>query len=153
MGGRAIRSAVGYVNVATALRDNGGVMGGEISAHYSFRDNGYADSGFIAFLLLLQIISESKKPFSEMVTPFQKYFKGDEMNFKVNNVGELIQKVKSNYSDGKQDELDGLTVEYEDWWFNARPSNTEPLLRIMVEANTKELLEMKKKELSSILFC
>lgn len=150
-GGRAIRSAVGFVNVAKASRENNGIMGGEISAHYSFRDNGYADSGFIAFLILLQLISETNKPLSEMVAPFQKYFKSDEMNFRVDDVGVLIQKIKANYQTGTQDELDGLTVEYSDWWFNARPSNTEPLLRITIEANTREVLEQKRNELETLI--
>ncbi len=150
-GGRPIRSAVGFVNVSSAARANGAIMGGEISAHYSFRDNGYADSGFIAFLILLQLISESAEPFSEMVKPFQKYFKSSELNFRISDLGAAIEATKKHYPEGKQDELDGLTVEFEDWWLNLRPSNTEPLLRLTIEANTKELLDSKLTELTNFI--
>ncbi len=149
-GGRALRTKVGYVNVSTVMREERGIMGGELSAHYSFRDNAFADSGFIAFLILLELLSNYKKPLSEIVKPFYKYAKSD-VNFEVKNKEEILVRVKEKYADGKQDFLDGVTVEYKDWWFNVRPSNTEPLLRLTIEADTKELLEQKKKELSKFI--
>ena len=150
-GGKPLRSKVGYANISTIMKENNGIVGGEISSHYSFRDNCYTDSGFIAFVILLQLLSNYDQPLSEIVKPFYKYFKSPELNFEVKNKEEIIEKVKQKYSDGKQDFLDGVTVEYKDWWFNVRPSNTEPLLRLTVEADTQELLEQKKKELTKVI--
>ncbi len=146
-GGKPIRSKVGFVNVAQAMKENNGIMGGEVSAHYSFRDNAYSDSGFIAWLILLQLLSKDGRKLSEIVKDFAKYFKSNEINIEVEDRGGIITQIKEKYNDGLQDELDGLTVDYDSWWFNVRPSNTEPLLRITVEANTKELLAKKIKEL------
>ncbi|MFH1235476.1 MAG: phosphomannomutase/phosphoglucomutase [Parcubacteria group bacterium] len=146
-GGRPLRSAVGFANLAKAMQEHDGVMSGELSAHYAFRDNFYADSGFIVFLILLSLISEENKPLSKIVTGLIPYAKGDEINLEVTNIPPVIEKVKQHYADGHQDELDGITVEYADWWFNVRPSNTEPLLRITVEADTPELLKQKQQEL------
>ena len=148
-GGKPLRAAVGFVNVAQEMREGGGIMGGELSGHYSFRDNGYADSGFVAFLILAQLVSESSQPFSELVRPFQKYYKGDEVNFPLATLSsdEVITKLAEKYKDGKQDRLDGLTVEYPDWWVNVRPSNTEPLLRVTIEADNKELFDSKRDEI------
>lgn len=140
-GGKAIRSQVGFVNVARAARENGALMGGELSAHYSFKDNFYADSGFIAFVILLALISEHEKKLSEIIADLGPYSKSPEINLEVGNIPEVIAAVKKKYADGAQDELDGLTVEYPDWWFNVRPSNTEPLLRVTVEGNTTTILE------------
>jgi len=150
-GGRALRSKVGYVNVSSVMREGNGVMGGELSSHYSFRDNAYADSGFIAFVILLQLLSSYEKPLSEIVKPFYKYFKSAESNFQVADKDAVIEKIKQKYSDAPQDFLDGITVTYKDWWFNVRPSNTEPLLRLTIEADTKELLAEKSRELKKII--
>lgn len=148
-GGVPLRAAVGFVNVANAMRENNGVMGGELSGHYSFRDNGFADSGFIAFLIILQMISESGKKLSEIMAPLQRYAKGDEVNYPLESLpaGKVIEEVSKRYADAKQDRLDGLTMEYPDWWANVRASNTEPLLRVTIEANTPELFLLKKEEL------
>jgi len=145
-GGRPIRTKVGFVNVAQGLQDEDGIMGGEVSAHYCFRDNYYADSGFIAFLILLVLISEQNKKLSDIVKPLKPYSKADEVNIEVNNIEDVIQQVKQKYKDGQQDELDGVTIEYKDWWVNVRPSNTEPLLRITVEGNTADILNNKLTE-------
>jgi len=150
-GGRPLRSKVGYVNISAAMKEQNGIMGGELSAHYSFRDNFYADSGFIAFVILLQLLSNHEQPLSEMVKPFYKYFKTPEMNFKIENREEVLEKLKQRYSTGKQDFLDGITVEYTDWWFNVRFSNTEPLLRLVIEADTKEILKQKSREIKNFL--
>jgi len=150
-GGKPVRTKVGFVNVREGLLKNNGVMGGELSGHYCFRDNFYLDSGMIAFLVLLQIISDEHKKVSEIVQDLSPYAKSSEMNFIIENKEEVIKKIKDKYSDGKQDYLDGITVEYGNWWFNVRASQTEPLLRLTIEADTKELLEEKQKKLSSLL--
>ncbi|MFA6322155.1 MAG: phosphomannomutase/phosphoglucomutase [Candidatus Buchananbacteria bacterium] len=152
-GGQAVRCAVGYVNVSAAVRESGAAMGGELSAHYCFRDNAYADSGFISFVLILQLLSESNRPLSEIMSAFHKYVKTPEINFEVDNRDEIITIIgllKEKYADGAQDEVDGLTVQYPNWWFNARPSNTEPLLRITAEADNQPLLDQKINELQTL---
>ena len=146
-GGKALRSKVGYVNISRIMRQNDGIMGGELSSHYSFRDNAYADSGFIAFLILLQLLSQDGRPLSQIAAELKKYFKSEEINLAVSDRQAVIAKIKEKYNAGQQDELDGLTVEYDNWWFNTRPSNTEPLLRLTIEANTVQLLAQKQKEL------
>ena len=150
-GGKPVRTKVGFVNVRNGLLENNGIMGGELSGHYCFRDNYYLDSGMIGFLVLLQIISEEHKKISEIVQELSPYAKSSEINFEVSNKEEILNKIKAKYTDGRQDYLDGITVEYNNWWFNVRPSNTEPLLRLTVEADTKDLLEEKQKELTLLI--
>jgi phosphomannomutase len=151
MGGIPVRTQVGYVNVTRGLIENKGILAGEISGHYSFRDNYYFDSGITAFLVFLKVIGDSNEKLSEMVKKYFIYEISAEINFEVDDKKRIIEKAKEKYSDGRQDFLDGITVGYKDWWFNLRPSNTEPLLRLTIEADTKELLEKKKKELSSFI--
>jgi len=149
--GIPIRTAIGVVNVKEGMEKNNGIMGGELSGHYLFKNNYCMDSGLISFLILLQIISNFEKKVSELISELSPYFKSAEINFKTENKEEIIKKTKEKYSDGKQDFLDGITVEYENWWFNVRSSQTEPLLRLTVETNTEELLEKKKKELTNFI--
>jgi phosphomannomutase len=150
-GGKPIRTKVGFVNVREGMILNNGIMGGELSGHYCFKDYFYFDSGFLAFLFLLDLLSKNKNKLSEIAAEFNVYFKDAEMNFSIQDKQGAIQKLKEKYSQGEQDELDGITINFGDWWFNARPSNTEPILRLTIEADTKELLEEKKKELSALL--
>lgn len=150
-GGVPVRTPVGFVNVREGLIKHRGIMGGELSAHYCFRDYFYTDSGLIALLALLQIISQDDRKVSEIVKELSMYFKSAELNFKIDNKEKILQKIKEKYADGKQDYLDGVTVEYQDWWFNVRPSNTEPLLRLTIEADTRSLLDEKKQELTVFL--
>jgi len=102
-------------------------------------------------LVLLQVISESNKKVSDIATELSPYAKAVETNFKIENKDAVLGKIKEKYSDGKQDYLDGVTVEYPDWWFNVRASNTEPLLRLTIEAESPVLLDVKKKELSDFI--
>jgi len=146
-GGKAIRSPVGYVNVWENMRKSKAIVGGEISGHYAFRENSYCDSGFIAFLTLLEIISESGKKLSQLTSELHPYYKPPKTNLEIKNKEKVLEKVKQKYSDGEQDYLDGVTVSYEDWWFNVRPSGTEPLLRVTIEADNKEIYLEKKEEL------
>ncbi len=151
MGGVAHRSPVGYANVKQAMLEHDGVLGGEVSAHYAFPANFYADSGFIAMLQVLELLSRSAKPLSQLVGRFAKYVRLDEVNFKVPDVQAELQKIRGHFKDAEQDELDGVTVWYPDWWMNVRPSNTEPLLRVTVEGNTREIAEAKQKEVLAVL--
>lgn len=150
-GGNPIRTQVGFVNVREGLLKNNGIMGGELSGHYCFRDNFYLDSGMLGFLILLQIISEEHKKVSEIAQELSPYAKSSEINFEIKDKEGILNKIKEKYSDGKQDYLDGVTIEYDNWWFNVRASQTEPLLRLTIEADTKDLLEEKQKELTKII--
>lgn len=150
-GGKPVRSEVGYLNLARHMREENGIMSGEVSAHFAFRDNYYADNGFIAMVLILQAISEDGRPVSEIIKEYTLYHKSNELNFVVDDIEIELEKFRDTYRDNILDEIDGITVEYKDWWFNVRPSNTEPLLRLTVEANSPKLLEEKIKELESLI--
>ncbi|MDP2812169.1 MAG: phosphomannomutase/phosphoglucomutase [bacterium] len=149
--GRPIRSEVGYRNLARHMREDKGIMSGEVSAHFAFRDNFYADSGFIAMVLALEAISSDGRPLSEIIKDFQTYVKSDELNFEVSDINLELAKFKNTYQSNLLDEIDGLTFEFSTWWFNVRASNTEPLLRLTVEANSSDILAEKIKELESLI--
>ena len=148
--GVPIRTQVGFVNVREGLIKNNGIMGGELSGHYCFKDNFYMDSGMISFLTLLQIISKDGRKVSEIAQELSPYKKTD-ANFEVKDKDAILEKVKQKYSDGKQDFLDGITVTYPNWRFNVRASNTEPVLRLTIEADTDEMLQEKLTELTKII--
>ncbi len=150
-GGIPLRSKVGFVNVSEKMRKEDGVMGGEVSGHYSYKDYFYLDSAGISFLVLLQSISIFDEKVSKLSQKFSPYFKASEENFKVKDKEKVLELIREKFSNGRQDYLDGVTIEFSDWWFNIRPSQTEPLLRLNIEANSKELLEEKKEELSSFI--
>lgn len=151
-GGKAVRSPAGHTNIKALMRKHKAVFGAEQSGHYYFKDNYYADSGLIAALLTINILSESKKKtLSELLEPFNKYANSGEINFEVKNKEAVIGRLAKKFSDGKQDKLDGLTVNYLDWWFNVRPSNTEPLLRLNVESTSKKLTTEMVKKIEAII--
>jgi phosphomannomutase len=129
------------------MADTGAVFGGEHSGHYYFRDHYRADSGLIAALVVLERLSGSGGRLSELLAPYRRYAASGEINSAVADQHAKIDELAAAYAGGKQDRLDGLTVEFEDWWFNVRPSNTEPLLRLNVEANTDRLMREKRDEL------
>jgi phosphomannomutase len=142
-GGVPIRTRVGHSFIKQVMADTGAIFGGEHSGHYYFRQNYRADSGLIAAVVALGELSAADRPLSEVLAPFRKYFDSGEINSRVDDQAGRIDRIASSLSDGAQDRLDGLTVEYQDWWCNVRASNTEPLLRLNVEARTPELLAEK----------
>jgi len=150
-GGTPIRTRVGHSFIKQVMAETGAVFGGEHSGHYYFRDHYRADSGLVAALLVLERMSEVGVPLSELLRPFRRYHASGEINSEVEDPAAVIERVAKRYADGAQDRLDGLTVEYEDWWFNVRPSNTEPLLRLNVEARDEALLAEKTAEVLSII--
>lgn len=150
-GGRPLRSEVGYMNLARHIREEGGVMSGEVSGHYAFRDNFNADNAFIALLLALQTISEDGRPLSAIIKDYQLYVRGDELNLTVKDIPAKLDKIRQHYQKNILDEIDGITVEFGDWWFNVRASNTEPLLRITVEAKNEEELKKKQEEVLKVI--
>jgi phosphomannomutase len=150
-GGVPIRTRVGHSLIKKVMAETGAIFGGEHSGHYYFRDHYRADSGLIAALIVLERLSEAGGTMSELLAPFRRYHASGEINATVTDQAATIERIAKAYSDGKQDRLDGLTMEYEDWWFNVRPSNTEPLLRLNVEAKTRELLEEKTREVLALI--
>jgi phosphomannomutase len=133
-GGVPIRTKVGHSFIKQTMADSGAVFGGEHSAHYYFARNYNADSGLIASLIVMAEAGRSGVPLSEVRRPYERYSASGEINTEVNDALTVIERVSSEYSENKQDRLDGLTVDCGDWWFNLRPSNTEPLLRLNLEA-------------------
>ena len=150
-GGRPVRTRVGHSFIKRVMAETGAVFGGEHSGHYYFRDHYRADSGLIAALLVLERVSEAGAPLSELLAPYRRYHASGEINSEVEDQLGTIERIGERFRDGRQDRLDGLTVEYEDWWCNVRPSNTEPLLRLNVEARTEALLEEKTAEVLAII--
>jgi phosphomannomutase len=150
-GGKPIRTRVGHSFIKRVMAETGAIFGGEHSGHYYFKDNFRADSGMIAALLVLEALSAAGEPLSTVLEPFQRYVASGEINSEVADQKGMLEKLADVYRDGKQDLSDGLTVEFEDWWFNCRPSNTEPLLRLNLEARASELMEEKRDEVLAII--
>ena len=146
-GGIPVRTRVGHSLIKKVMAETGAVFGGEHSGHYYFRDHYRADSGLIAALLVLERLSEAGVPMSELLRPYRRYHASGEINSEVEDKDAVIEELAARFADGRQDRLDGLTVEYDDWWFNVRPSNTEPLLRLNVEAKTETVLEDRTRDL------
>jgi phosphomannomutase len=148
-GGVPVRTRVGHSFIKQVMAETGAVFGGEHSGHYYFRENYRADSGLIAAVAALAVLAKGDRPLSELLAPLRRYADSGEINSVVDDPLERIEALAARYADGRQDRLDGLTVEFDDWWFNVRPSNTEPLLRLNAEARTPELLADKTAELLS----
>jgi phosphomannomutase len=140
-GGVPVRTRVGHSFIKQVMAETGAIFGGEHSGHYYFRDNYRADSGLIAAVVALGDLSASGGSLSALLAPYRRYWDSGEINSVVTDQAGKVDELARLHADGKQDRLDGLTVEHEDWWFNVRPSNTEPLLRLNVEARTKEVLD------------
>jgi phosphomannomutase len=150
-GGVPIRERVGHSFIKATMRKAGAVLGGELSGHYYFRDHFYSDSGEIAMVMLMSIMSRSGKRLSELIAPTRRYAATGEVNFHVEDKDRMLAALKAKYAGGEIDELDGVTIGFEDWWFNVRKSNTEPLLRLNLEADTPALLAQRKAELLALL--
>jgi len=151
MGGTPVRTRVGHAIIKPLMKKHNAIFGGEHSGHFYFRDNWFADSGLIAFLVCLELISMENRPLHEMVKEIDPYVRSGEINSRVDSIPDRIAAVTKAFADGEQDTIDGLTVQYPDWWFNLRPSNTEPLLRLNIEATTPALLEDRKTKLLKII--
>jgi phosphomannomutase len=150
-GGKAIRSRVGHSFIKKLMAETGAIFAGEHSGHYYFRDNFRADSGMIAALLVLEAMSETGQALSKLLAPFRRYEASGEINFEVTDQAAAMDLLAAHYADGRQDRVDGLTVAYPDWWFNCRPSNTEPLLRLNLEARTSEEMKKRVDEVSKLI--
>jgi phosphomannomutase len=142
-GGIPIRTRVGHSFIKQVMAETGAIFGGEHSGHYYFRENYRADSGLIAAVVSLAELSKSGGPLSTLLAPFRRYVASGEINSPVSDQRARMEAIAAALAEGRQDRLDGLTVEFDDWWCNVRPSNTEPLLRLNVEARTPEMLAEK----------
>jgi phosphomannomutase len=153
LGGHAVRARVGHSFIKAEMRRINAIFGGEHSGHFYFRDNWFADSGLIALLLILELVSAEDKPFSELLKPLDSGYRSGEINTTVSDVQGKLHGLEEHFIKGATlvDHMDGLTVEYPDWWFSVRGSNTEPLLRLNVEANNKALMEEKRDELLAFI--
>ncbi|MHC4881308.1 MAG: phosphomannomutase/phosphoglucomutase [Planctomycetota bacterium] len=150
-GGTPRRERVGHSFMKKTLHDSHACFGGELSGHFYYRDNYYADSGMITLVHMLNILGTTDTPTSELVAPLQRFFASGEMNFEVEEKDAVMRELTRQFSQGRVDDLDGVTVQFKDWWFNVRPSNTEPLLRLNAEAKTADLLNEKLAELKALL--
>ncbi len=152
MGCEPVRTKAGRVNIGSLMRKVGAPFGAETTGHMFFKENYDADSGLITALVAMQALSDSNQKLSELVNKYRQYIMSPEINFETNSAKESIfAHLQDLYKDGEQDQLDGLTVSYPDWWFNLRASNTEPVMRLNIEAGTQELLDKKLTEVKKII--
>ncbi len=150
-GGNPYRERVGHSHIKATMREKNAIFGSELSGHYYFRENYFADSAIIALIEVLNILSSRNVPMSNLIAPLKKYCSTGEINFKVTDKDKKIEQIAEHFKDGKIDYLDGVTIEYEGWWFNVRKSNTEPLLRLNLEGKTKAIMEQRKKKVIDII--
>lgn len=150
-GGTPILGRAGHSLIKNQMRQENIFFGGELSGHYFFETLGVVDNALYATLKILEILSEEQKPFSEIVKPLKKYYHSGEINFSVSNVDAILKEVEGYFSGGQAKKIDGITVEYPDWWFNLRRSSTEPLVRLNLEASSQELMEKKIKQIKKII--
>ncbi len=150
-GGEPVRTKVGHSFIKATMADTGAAFGGEHSGHYYFRRNYRADSGLIAALVVLEQLSRADVPLSQLLAPLDRYSVSGEINTRVDDAAAVIERVAAYYGDRQQDRLDGLTVDCGDWWFNLRPSNTEPLLRLNLEAPDADAVTRHVAEVRALL--
>ena len=154
-GGRALENRVGHAFIKRRMREEDAVFGGEVTGHYYFRDFYYADNGFIPALLILELMSKKKQSLRDLLRPFRdRYFISGEINTKLASmldVPKKLEAIEARYKDGRIEKADGVSVEYPEWHFNVRPSNTEPLLRLNLEAKSPALMAQRRDELLALI--
>jgi phosphomannomutase len=152
-GGIPLINRVGHAFIKHRMREEGAAFGGEVSGHYYFRDFSQADSGAIPFLLMLELVSKRGERLSEILRPFrERYFLTGEINLLVGDVERELRRLEERFgAEGEVSHLDGISIEGPDWHLNVRPSNTEPLLRLNLEARSRELMERKRDEVLTFL--
>lgn len=150
-GGTPRKSRVGHAFIKQQMRDADAAFAGELSGHYYFRDNYFTESSSLAAIYVANLVSASDKTLSELIKPIQRYWASGEINSEVEDTDAVFAALRKVYTDGNEFELDGLSIEFPEWWFNVRASNTEPLVRLNLEAKTKELMEEKRDEVLAII--
>ncbi|GAH79395.1 unnamed protein product, partial [marine sediment metagenome] len=150
--GEGVLWRIGHSVIKRKMRKENILFGGETSSHYYHKRHYFSEAPFFVLFKVLEELSRSQKKISQLTAPFQKYYYSGEIEFRISNFEEKIEKVQEYYKGGKENRLDGLRVDFKDWWFLIRPSGTEEgLLKLVVEAERKDLMEQKKKELTKII--
>ncbi|MFB6345280.1 MAG: phosphomannomutase/phosphoglucomutase [bacterium] len=150
-GGNPVRYRVGHAYIKQKMRETDAVFGGELSGHYYFKRNFYTDCGLIAAVEVMNRLSSTDETLSELLEPLRRYSQSGEINFEVDDKQAAMEALEDHFDDGESDWLDGVTVQFEDWWFNVRPSNTEPVLRLNLEADNEALMNEKLDDVRSII--
>ena len=150
-GGVVSRCRVGHSLIKKQMREEGAIFAGELSGHYYFEENSKAELATLAVVTLLNLLNETGMTMSELTEDLKRYFHSGEINSEVADVKVVLKQLEEKYSDGEMDRLDGIRIDFKDWWFNVRASNTEPVLRLNLEAKTKELMEEKRDELLAVI--
>ena len=151
-GGKPLMSRVGHAFIKQQMREEKAVFAGELSGHYYFKENYFTESSSLAAIFIANLVSASNKSLSDLVRPIKRYFGSGEINSEVHDTKSVLAKLKEQYgSKGRSFELDGFSVEFPDWWFNVRSSNTEPLIRLNLEAKTQAMMEQKRDEILAVI--
>jgi phosphomannomutase len=151
LGGTGIRCRVGHAFIKAQMREEGALFAGELSGHYYFRDLGCIDCGLLAMIAMTNILSMKDEPLSSLIHPLMKYHSSGEMNLQISQKNAIMASLAAAYIDAKIDWLDGLSVSFDTWWFNLRPSNTEPVIRLNIEADSESLMKQKKQEVLGLI--
>lgn len=147
----SIKTRVGHAFIKASMREHNAAFAGELSGHFYFRDHYFCDSGLIASMFMLSLLSRTGKSLSSLVKPLRKYVSTGEVNFKVPNTKDVLDGVQSHFKGARIDLLDGVSVSFPDWWVSVRESNTEPVVRMIIEASTTALLEKERAEIEGII--
>jgi len=151
LGGKAVRTRVGHAFIKATMREVNALFAGELSGHYYYRDMGFTDNALFTMIQMLNLLSLKNMPLSGLIRPLQTYYATGEINIQVKDKEAVFAALEANYTDARKDHLDGLSIEYDTWWFNLRTSNTEPLMRLNLEANDATTEEEKKQEVLNII--
>jgi phosphomannomutase len=146
LGGRAIRTRVGHAFIKAGMREHDAIFAGELSGHFYFRDAGFTDNALMAMIQMLNLLALKRTPVSDLIAPLRKYAATGEINMEVRDKEKIYAALEKRYADGRQDHLDGLSVDYDSWWFNLRASNTEPVIRLNLEAADAAEMEARKAD-------
>ncbi len=146
LGGHAVRTRVGHAFIKAGMREKDAIFAGELSGHFYFRDAGFTDNALMAMVQMLNLLALKRVPVSTLIAPLRKYCATGEINMEVAHKDKIYKALEKKYADGRQDHLDGLSVDYDSWWFNLRASNTEPLIRLNLEAATADEMDARKNE-------
>ena len=147
LGGKAVKTRVGHAFIKAAMREKNALFAGELSGHYYYRDMGFTDNAVFTLIQMLNLLSLKKARLSKLVEPLQKYFSTGEINMQIRYPNEVFAGLEAAYHNARKEHLDGLTVEHNNWWFNLRSSNTEPVMRLILEAGDAGTLAEKKEQI------
>ncbi len=142
---------MGHAFIKADMREQNAVFAGELSGHFYFRDMGFTDNAIFAMIQMLNLIALKRIPISELIAPLKKYSSTGEINMEVSDKDAILTALEERYSKGRQDHLDGLSVDFDSWWFNLRASNTEPLIRLNLEAASRGEMEARKAEVLAVV--